>query len=149
MDDLKIPESLKLLLEVRRALEKNVSIHIGIRNFLKKKDKSSFSKNFQRIYEKAQGNHINDSFNLEESDLKMLNPKQRSLVNLILRGVLGHPIYENLRQLEDEIILSCHDQIKKHVLNLPLKLQIPMLLLIFPAIMLLILVPALKMLNLD
>lgn len=148
MDYLKIPDSLNLVLEVRRALEKNKSIHVGIRNFLQKDNSAPFSKTFKRIYEAGQDKSAEKS-ELTDFDLRSLNVKQKSLVNLILRGTWGHPIYDHLVQLEAEMIQSCQDQIKKHVLGLPLKLQIPMLLLIFPAIMLLILVPALKMLNLD
>jgi hypothetical protein len=57
------------------------------------------------------------------------------------------PIYENLIELDKQMINSCDDDIEKHISMLPLILQIPLLGMLFPAILMLLLVPALKLLQ--
>ena len=49
MDDLKLPTVLFLLWDVKRAIETQKSLQIGLQNFLKREFKDSFTIKFQSI----------------------------------------------------------------------------------------------------
>lgn len=141
MDDMKLPSSLILVWDLRRSIEMNQSLQVGIKKFMERDLKSIFFIQFKNWWEGYRANkeqHQNIKWNMH----------QRVLIQLIQKGLAGVSIYENLVQLDQQMINSCDEDIEKHLSLLPLILQIPLLGLLFPAILMLLLVPALKLLQL-
>lgn len=68
-------------------------------------------------------------------------PSQRVLVQLINQGLAGEPIHQNLIQLEEELLQQSNDEIETFISTLPIKALIPLLLLQFPAYLILMLAP--------
>ena len=140
MENMNLPASLMLVWDLRRAIERNQSLHIGIKRFLERDLKCKFTFQFQNWWNHYRMNH-------PAPDLKW-TMHQRVLIQLIHKGLAGTPIYDYLIELDAQMINSCEDDIEKHLSLLPLILQIPLLGLLFPAILMLLLVPALKLLQL-
>ena len=145
MEDLNLPSSLLLVWDIKRALEKNQSIQLGIKVFISRRRNCKFSVIFSDFWRQYQ---VGPVLAMEASlNTGRFNSAQRALIFLVNRGLSGQSIYENLKVLELEYIELCEDEIQRHVQKLPLLLQIPMLGLIFPAMMSLLIVPALGMLQ--
>ncbi len=145
MEDLNLPASLLLVWDMKRALEKNQSLQLGIKVFISRKLKCKFSVSFGDFWRQYQ---VGPALAMESSlNIGRLNSTQRALIFLVIKGLSGQSIYENLKALESEYIIYCEDEIQRHIQKLPMLLQIPMLGLIFPAIMSLLIVPALGMLK--
>ena len=68
----------------------------------------------------------------------------RALWSLAQRGFAGEPIMNALTALEDEVARAARAELDVHVLNLPFKMLIPLLLVQFPAHMVLLLGPMLR-----
>ncbi len=145
MENIKLPASLLLIWDIKRALEKNQSMQIGIKNFISRQLPCHFSQSFASIYRQQLLN--SDKNENIQPNSKFFNVSQRALMFLIIKGLSGLPIYENIKLLEKEFLLHCEDDIQTHVMRLPLLLQIPMLGLLFPSIMCLLIVPALGLLR--
>ncbi len=150
MESITLPSSLQLIWHLRRSIEKNQSIHVGIQGFIEQMNSGpshlkpcAFSKNFVLWWAQAQAKNEFSPNTIELN--KAFNFYQRSLIYLIMRGLSGTSIYENLKNIELEFVSSCEDDIQSHVLNLPLLLQIPLLFLIFPSIMVILIVPAMAL----
>lgn len=146
MENIKLPASLLLVWDIKRAIEKNQSLQIGIKSFLTRPLKCPFAVAFADLCREQQLNVIKRETLAINSE--KFNVSQRALMFLIVKGLSGLPIYENIKLLEKEFIAHCDDDIQSHILKLPLLLQIPMLGLLFPAIMCLLILPALGMLKL-
>jgi hypothetical protein len=135
------PSCLRLIWMIRRALEKNQSVVSGVSAFLARKEGDRFRQDFEKWWgafragDTTRGNALRANLNIH----------QRAVLFLIERGVNGAPIYEVLGQIEKDVMLICEDNIDSHVALLPLRLQVPLMGLIFPAIILLILWPAFKL----
>ena len=145
MENIMLPASLLLIWDIKRALEKNQSLQIGIKFFLSRQLKCRFSRAFADLYR----DHMLKTYKSENLSLspEKFNVSQRALMFLIVKGLAGLPIYENIKLLEKEFVVHCEDDIQGHIMKLPLLLQIPMLGLLFPAIMCMLIVPALGMLR--
>lgn len=141
MDDMKLPSSLILVWDLRRAIEMNQSLQVGLKKFLNRDLKSKFAIQFKNWWESYKA-HKQPGENIK------WNMHQRVLIQLIHKGINGVAIYENLVELDQQMINSCDEDIEKHISLLPLILQIPLLGLLFPAILMLLLIPALKLLQL-
>jgi hypothetical protein len=72
------------------------------------------------------------------------SPARRSLLQLLERGLRGESILEALRELETETEDLCFQQMEEHLAALPFKMMVPLLLLLFPSLMMLILGPLLE-----
>ena len=57
-------------------------------------------------------------------------------------------VLPGLKALERELLLSCEEEIQKHVSLLPFKMLPPLFFLILPSLLLLLVCPLLKMLRL-
>ncbi len=145
MEDLNLPASLILVWDLKRAIEKNQSIQLGIKIFISRGLKCQFGLSFSEFWRQY---HVGP---VQSADVLMkslsLNAAQRALMFVVIKGLLGQSVYENLKLLEVEYVAYCEDEIQRHVQKLPLLLQIPLLGLIFPAMMSLLIVPALGMLQ--
>ena len=72
---------------------------------------------------------------------------QAAFWELIERGSQGQPILEALISLENEVDLAAGAELDLHISTLPFKVLMPLLLLQFPAFMLLLLGPLLRELS--
>ncbi len=140
MDNMNLPASIVLVWDLRRAIERSQSLHIGIKRFNERGFQCKFSLQFQNWW-----NHYRLQHPLPCVKWTM---HQRVLIQLIEKGLAGTAIYDHLIELDAQMINSCDEDIEKHISLLPLILQIPLLGLLFPAILMLLLVPALKFLQL-
>lgn len=133
-----ITPTLILLWDVKRALEKGYSVAFGVQAFVKRDINHDFAR-FVRLWV-AQFQTGKESLGT-----KQLTPTRRHLLSLIEYGLKGQAILESLKSYEAELMISCDDEIQSHIAKLPMILLIPLMGLIFPSLMLLMVVPALKM----
>lgn len=141
MDDLKLPSMLILLWDIKRAIETQKSLQIGLQNFLNRDFKDPFTDIFQSMINSP----LEAQTFLQKSKLTIY---QKSLISLIMQGIAGHGIYQALLRLEKDLLTICEDDVEKHTQLLPLTLQVPLLGLIFPALMMILLIPVINMLSL-
>lgn len=145
MDNLNLPSSLLLIWELKRTIEKNLSLQQGLQKFsqrltqLKNFKHDDFAKNFLEWWQIRQKTQV--------SELKNFNAQHRALIVLLENGLRGQSIYEPLKALEADFVEMCDADIQEHAAKLPLLLQIPLIFLVFPAICILLLVPTLCQLS--
>ncbi len=145
MDNLNLPSSLLLIWELKRTIEKNLSLQQGLQKFsqrltqLKNRKQDDFAKNFLQWWQIRQKNQV--------SELNNFNAQHRALIVLLDNGLRGQSIYEPLKALEADFIEMCDADIQEHAAKLPLLLQIPLIFMVFPAICILLLVPTLSQLS--
>ncbi len=133
-----ITPTLVLVWDVKRSLEKGQSVATGIRIFIERDIHHEFSYFVKKWYLHFQSEK-------EMMNSQHLNSTRRHLLSLLKYGLQGQTILESLKSYETELILSCEDEIQNHVARLPLLLLLPLMGLIFPALMMLLIWPALKM----
>ncbi len=134
-----VTPALVLLWDVRRSLEKGQSVGAGVKVYLRRPRKNEFQRQID-IWWTAQSN---SQMNYSKSDISHY---RQFLLEILEAGLKGHAILQNLQSLEDEIILSCESEIQNYVALLPLLSLVPLLLLVFPAMMILLVSPLLEML---
>ena len=136
-----ISPSLRFLWDVKRALNSGKSVRAGIERFLQRKTEDVFylqvqqwwlAKNNEKVY----------------FDDTTMNTHRRHLLLLLGAGLRGQSVLPQLINLEQELVFNIEEEIGRHIEKMPMLMLLPMLLLIFPATMMLLLVPLLKMLNL-
>ncbi len=133
-----IAPSLQLISYVKRSIEVGSSVRSGIRSFVRE-DRSRFARDVTKwITLFDQG--------LEATEIlqKQRSQYRRSLLDLLERGLRGESIYVFLCQLEQETIEACHDEISRKLSKLPFFLLGPLLLMQFPAFLLLLFGPLLQ-----
>ncbi len=135
-----ITPSLILLWDVKRALENGRSVAAGIKNYLERPKLDPFRHQIE-IWWAAQNN------SRILYDKSLLNYKRQFLLEILEAGLKGHSILQTLQSLENELILSCEDEIQNHISKLPLLALVPLMFLIFPAMMLVLVIPLLKLLE--
>lgn len=136
-----ITPTLVLLWDVKRSLEKGYSVSNGIKFFIARDLQHDFS------------HFVADWFRHQQLQKDRLNThhlraSRRHLLSLLELGLNGQSILESLKSYEAEVIIGCEDEVQNHIAKLPLLLMIPLMGLIFPALMMLLIIPALKMLQL-
>ncbi len=132
-----IAPSLVLLWDSKRALEKGQALSVGVRAFLARNKSDPFTKQVDEWWLTLS----NQSATFDKSKLAHT---RRYLLEILEQGLRGQAILESLKSYEGELILSCEDEIQKHVSKLPLILMIPLMGFIFPALMLLLIGPLLN-----
>ena len=141
MDSLKLPRSLDLVWDIKRSIESGVSVNVSLQSFLRKSADDEFHRKIQiwlQIPKIEKNEYMNSNF----------NSHQIAILRTIDMGLNGASIYEQLQSLEGEIIEMCESDIQEHVAKLPIIMQIPLLFLVFPAICILLIIPALAQLSL-
>ncbi len=141
MANLKWPSILDFVSELKRTIEKNQSLHIGLENYLKKNHKDEFS---------LQLNSYLKQIELSKSTESLLNNMKSShqaALFYLIKGLEGASIYEQLVDFEKELYEICDLNLQEHIQKLPILLQIPLLFLIFPAIVIILIVPTLSQLS--
>ena len=136
-----VTPTLVLLWDVKRSLEMGTSVSKGIKNFLNRGIRHEFSHFVNKWVSQFQSQE-------QAISTSHLPATRRHLLALLEQGLKGQSILEPLKSFEAEIILSCEEEVQNHLAKLPLLLMIPLMGLIFPALMVLIVGPTLKMLQL-
>ena len=133
-----IAPPLQLLLCVKRSLEKGQTVRQGTVIFLKQ-----IGGEFTDVVAKW---HSLQLQGLSTSELlKNISSMHRKvLLQIMERGIKGESIYNHLCQLEIEIIEACNDEISQKLARLPFLLLIPLLLMQFPAILMLLFGPLMQ-----
>jgi len=133
-----IAPPLQLVANIKRSVEVGSSIRSGILAFIQAEN-SNFAKDVSKwISLNDQG--LDTMFILQ----KQRSQYRRSLLELLERGLRGESIYVYLCQLEQEIIEACQDEISRKLSKLPFLLLGPLLLMQFPAFLLLLFGPLLE-----
>jgi len=133
-----IAPPLQLVANIKRSVEVGSSIRSGVLSFIQAEN-SHFAKDVSKWI----------SLNDQGLDTAIILQKQRSqyrrsLLELLERGLRGESIYVYLCQLEQEIIEACQDEISRKLSKLPFLLLGPLLLMQFPAFLLLLFGPLLE-----
>jgi len=68
---------------------------------------------------------------------------RRALIELVGAGLRGEPILRQLSQIEEELKLACDHDLEVFIARLPMKTLVPLMLVQFPAFLLLVLGPVL------
>lgn len=132
--------ALKLCMELRRSIECGESLRLGLRKFAS--EDQEFGKICRQWLERRDrgGDHMQLL-----SEIKSAH--RRALLILLERGLLGEPVQAALASLEGELERACLEEIDRHLALLPFRLMIPLLLFMFPAMMILILSPLMDLLS--
>lgn len=132
-----IAPPLQLIAHVKRSIECGSSVRSGILGFVRA-ERSSFAKGVSKwLAHHDQG--LETAFFLQQQRSQY----RRSLLELLERGLRGESIYVYLCQLEQETIEACQDEINRKLSKLPFMLLGPLLLMQFPAFLLLLFGPLL------
>lgn len=129
---------LELLMSVKRAIEKGLSVKVGIVDYLKRSN-GEFAVVVTRWFGLLQQGQDPQACRQVLSSIH-----RRTLLLVLERGLRGEPIYSMLLQLEEEMIEACHEEITNKIAKLPFLLLIPLLLFQFPAFLLLLFGPLLQ-----
>lgn len=132
-----IAPPLQLISYVKRAIETGQSARSGVVTFVRS-ERSNFAKDVSKWLA-----HLDQG--IETAPLLLLQRSQyrRSLLELLERGLRGESIYVYLCQLELETIEACEDEIQRKLSKLPFLLLGPLLLMQFPAFLMLLFGPLL------
>jgi hypothetical protein len=134
------------LWEIKRALEKGLSIHSGVERYIQRNSETEFA-----AYVEAWWSYqLNKNPSLQKRNFKEkphITMTRKYLFEILELGLKGQSILETLKNYEKELIQSCEDEIQSHIAGLPLILMIPLMGLIFPALMILLIGPLLSSLS--
>lgn len=130
-----IAPPLKLILFIQRQMDRGQSLRGGILQYLKANE-DEFAIEVQNWLQKIEQDSSTDEI------LSLIQSLyRRELLRLLERGLKGASIHGALKQLEEEIVLACEDEIQNKMVDLPYRTMIPLLLFQFPAFLLLLLGP--------
>lgn len=133
-----IAPSLLLITHVKRSIEVGSSARTGVLSFVRV-ERSGFAKDVSKWISLCdQGLETTQMLRKQRSQYR------RSLLELLERGLRGESIYVYLCQLEQETIEACDDEISRKLSKLPFLLLGPLLLMQFPAFLLLLFGPLLQ-----
>ncbi|HPI39162.1 MAG TPA: hypothetical protein PLJ21_00050 [Pseudobdellovibrionaceae bacterium] len=129
---------LKLLLEVKRALEAGETVRNGVSQYLEKQE-DSFSILVQQWL-----NYNSQNLSTEKLLSKEASIYRVQLLYLLEEGLLGKSIYKKINEFEQEIEAACEREIQDHLDSLHFKVLLPILFFQFPAFLLLLFGPLLN-----
>lgn len=130
--------SLEICIETRFALEVGESL----KSFLKRKaaqNKSDFKTDLIKLLYHFENGGAAHTIQYQSKSMYRLG-----LLRVLYAGLAGEPIVQRLRELEIEIKLACDEEVDQFVSSLPLKGLLPILLIQFPAFLLLLFGPLIK-----
>lgn len=131
--------SFEFLIYIRQKMEQGDSVKASLKMYCQKPSDSKF---------KTQVLSWVREFELANIKTDGLNPYHRALKFIIYRGWLGEPILSSLKQLEEEYFNKSQQDIDSFAQKLSVLGLLPLLLLMFPSLVLLFLGPFLSSLNL-
>lgn len=133
MEDLAPP--LCLLLVVRNKMECGESVRTAIELYTRSSNEE-FRHEVRKwlvAYEAGQTtDHIIES---------QKSPYRKGLLRLLEKGLSGFPIFQQLQDLETEIIDASSIEMQRNIAVLPIKMLLPLLFFQFPSYMVLLLMP--------
>lgn len=135
-----ISPNLKLIMSIRQSLESGDSVRSAIRVYLSKNnDEASYDMSIwlAQIESAQRSNQTNKSE-------KVVNRTRQDVFQLIFRGLQGQSILPQLILMEEESCEAAKLEIEALSAILPLKALIPLLILQFPALLLLLFGPLLR-----
>jgi hypothetical protein len=88
--------------------------------------------------------HFEQYGNLRDFTVSSSSPYRRELISLVGLGLSGAPVVAKLRELEVEIRWACQDELDLFIARLPLRALLPVLLIQFPAFLILLFGPILS-----
>jgi hypothetical protein len=134
-------EVLEFIISLRFCLERGDSVKIAVQNHIKKKSHTPFVQQLRTWTFQSDRQDRHEAFLIG-----LKSPYRRALFSLMERSKRGESIYGALLELEQEILDVCQADIDRHLAKLPFILLVPLLFMIFPAIMILLLGPFLDIL---
>ena len=129
---------LKLLMCVRRAMEKGQSVRQGVLAYLKSPDLEFSADVSLWISLLQQGKETKACL------ARLSSAHRRVLLQTLERGLKGESIQSALLSLEEELVSACQREIDEKIARLPFILLVPLLLFQFPAFLMLLFGPLLK-----
>lgn len=135
-----IAPTLKCLIEIQTSMQNGNSVRVAALDYLDKQETRDDCAQDLRAF----------LFALEQgrdgqSVLSMMrSPQRRALFSVLACGFKGQAISQQLTELQAEIVSACEGELKHHLEVLPIKMLMPLLLLQFPAFLLLIFGPLLR-----
>lgn len=135
------PEVLQVLQGVRLKMQSGKSVSSSIDGALMKAGEP-FSKAL-KIWKARIDLGQESSFVLKVLPDLQSTAGRRAFLIILERGLKGSPIDDNLSELEKELYLLAEHSYDKHLQVLPLKMMMPLILLILPGVMLLLIAPLL------
>lgn len=136
MEDL--ASSLNFVLEIRLKIESGNSLRNAIKEYLACSSRCPFHKEVTTWFVS-----LERGASSTEAMSEVKNPYRRVLFSTLSQGLKGEPVTQRLDELEKEMINVAHDDIERHLQRLPIIALMPLLLLQFPAFMMLLLGPLL------
>jgi hypothetical protein len=130
--------TLQICMELRMSLERGESLHAGLRSPLMRPS-GSWRGDIQRMLR-----HFEQYGNLRDFTVSSSSPYRRELISLVGLGLSGAPVVAKLRELEVEIRWACQDELDLFIARLPLRALLPVLLIQFPAFLILLFGPILS-----
>lgn len=131
--------TMKCLIEIHSAIRNGESVRTGITQYLKasvgQDECASQMRSFLFAWE-----HGRDWKAVIAS---VGSSHRRALMDLIASGLQGQSILSHLEELRVDVMSACEDEIRHKLEILPLKMLMPLLLLQFPAFLLLLFGPLL------
>lgn len=129
---------LSVVLQLQLEMENGHSFRESLRQVLRLCEEDDFVATVREW--SVRKSHNQTTHSLAKS---LVSPYRRTLLDLFERGWNGEPILEPLRSLEVEIRVAAQAELDQFIATLPFRAMIPLLLLQFPAYMLLLLGPIL------
>ena len=129
---------MKLVLSIKYGMDRGDSVRTALQKYFENRQ-DEFSQQVFKWYGLLQ---VGNSPQEVLSSLK--SPYRKALLSVLERGLRGEPIYTVLLQLEQEMAEAARDEMERFVAVLPVKMLLPLLLLQFPAYLILLLGPLLK-----
>lgn len=116
---------------IKMGLKSNRSMRTILRDYFSEEKSNSYSEILEEIILKVE---LGKESGLESFQL---NEYRYALTTLILRGLKGDSIWDALIELEKEVLAAVTTELEEFNGALPVKLLLPMILIIFPALILL------------
>jgi hypothetical protein len=133
MEDLAPP--LKMILSLRSHISRGHSLRLSLRETLLSQNDDFGDQVLKWLALKEQNPEKSRELLLGISDYR------RAIIELLDRGLEGQMVLERLVDLEVEVALAADKEISEFIQQLPYRLMLPIVLFIFPALLLLMLGP--------
>jgi hypothetical protein len=131
---------LKLVLVLRNGIESGDSIRISVQKYLLSEDDDFARLVATWLARRDHGQSLGNALH------ELKSPFRQSAMLLLECGLKGESIYQQVLQLEEEILEASTSELDTFISVLPIKMLIPLLLLQFPAFLLVLFGPLLEQL---
>ncbi|MDZ4662835.1 MAG: hypothetical protein SGJ18_14580 [Pseudomonadota bacterium] len=130
----------KLISELRMQMESGLSTKSALELYLQKNE-GEFCGLVRQWFIGLQ--HQSDNSRIIDN---CTSPYRKVFFQILESGFKGQMIYDPLCQLEEEVNYACEQELELALQRLPFKLMVPMLILLFPAYLILLIGPIIKQL---